>query len=148
MRRVWLWLPSLVYMAAIFQISAQPDPMPAITQVVWDKALHALEYSVLCVLFCRALNGEGLAPLRVALFAMVLTSAYGATDETHQLFVPNRQAGADDWLADSGGAAAGAALFNTVSRRRHPLRRSLPAQSNQPRVLAARAGRPSASTDR
>jgi VanZ family protein len=148
MRRVWLWLPPLLYMTAIFQISAQPDPMPAITHAVWDKALHLIEYTVLSVLFCRALNGEGLAPLRVALFSILLTSTYGATDETHQLFVPDRRAGADDWLADSGGAAAGAALFNTVSRRRHPLRRSPPAQSNQPRVPAARAERPSASIDR
>jgi VanZ family protein len=148
MRRAFLWVPPLVYMAGIFDLSAQPDPLPAVTHLVWDKALHLLEYTVLSLLLCRALHGEGLAVVRAALLAILLTSAYGATDETHQLFVPNRQAGADDWLADTSGGAAGAMLFNTALRRRRPLRRSPPGRSDQQTARAAHAVRPSASADR
>jgi VanZ family protein len=148
MRRVWLWLPPLLYMAVIFQVSSQPNPMPVVTRVVWDKALHVVEYTVLGLLLCRALRGEGLAARRATLISILLTSAYGATDETHQLFVPNRHAGADDWLADTSGATAGAVLFNTISRRRRPPRRSPPDQSGQLRARAARAAHPSAPVDR
>jgi VanZ family protein len=132
MRRAWLWLPPLLYMAVIFYLSSQSKPMPGVTTLVWDKALHFIEYSLLCVLFIRGLLGEGLAALRVAVLAVVLTSAYGASDEVHQSFVPERNAGAEDWLADTTGAAAAAALFSTASRRRRPLRRSPPVQSDRP----------------
>ena len=81
MRRVLLWLPPLLYMAVIFYLSSQPAPLPALTGHVWDKALHFTEYTVLCALLCRALHGEGLATLRVALLGLLLTSAYGASDE-------------------------------------------------------------------
>src|SRR5205823_8519093 len=76
MRRVLLWLPPLLYMAVIFYLSSQPAPLPALTAHVWDKALHFTEYTVLCALLCRALHGEGLATLRVALLGLLLTSAY------------------------------------------------------------------------
>jgi VanZ family protein len=148
MRRAFLWLPPFVYMGVIFALSAQSDPLPAVTRFVWDKALHVLEYTVLGVLLCRALHGEGLPMVRAALLAAALASGYGVTDETHQLFVPDRQAGADDWLADTGGGAAGAMLFNMVSHRRRRLRRSPPARSDQRKARAARAVRPSASADR
>src|SRR5205823_4548415 len=97
MRRVLLWLPPLLYMAVIFYLSSQPAPLPALTGHVWDKALHFTEYTVLCALLCRALHGEGLATLRVALLGLLLTSAYGASDEVHQSFVPERNADIRDW---------------------------------------------------
>ena len=123
MRRAWLWLPPLLYMALIFYLSSQSEPMPAVTTRVWDKALHFIEYGALCVLLCRALHGEGLAALRLAIVAVALTSVYGATDEVHQSFVPERNAGADDWLADTTGGAAAATLFSTALHLRRPLRR-------------------------
>src|SRR5206468_10784215 len=121
MRRALLWLPPLLYMALIFYLSSQSEPMPGLTTRVWDKALHFIEYGTLCILFCRALHGEGFAALRLALVAVVLTSAYGATDEVHQSFVPERNAGADDWPADTTGGAAGATLLSTSFRRLRPI---------------------------
>ena len=117
MRRVILWGPPIVYMAAIFFVSAQSDPMPEVTSHVWDKLLHTTEYGLLAVLFCRALRGEGVAWLGAALAAVLLTSAYGATDEYHQLFVPLRSSDVTDWVADTIGAAAAAAAY-TIARRR------------------------------
>ena len=148
MRRAFLWLPPSLYLAVIFYLSSDPDPLPAVSQLVWDKGLHVIAYLVLSVLFSRALHGEGLAALRVAVFSILLTSAYGATDETHQAFVPNRHAGVGGWLADTCGAVAGAALFSRASRLRRPLRHSPPVRSDQRRARAAHAARPSAPVDR
>ena len=43
-RRLVLWLPPVLYMAAIFHLSAEPNPLPTITEHVWDKILHFVEY--------------------------------------------------------------------------------------------------------
>jgi VanZ family protein len=111
MRRLFLWLPALLYMALIFYSSSQPDPAPALTGVVWDKLLHSGGYAVLGCLFGLALRGEGLPLARTVLLAAALTSAYAASDEWHQAFTPHRLSDIEDWLADSIGGAAGAAGF-------------------------------------
>ena len=57
----------------------------------------------------RALAGgiSGGISLRAAAGAWAIASAYGASDEWHQSFVPGRKPGVDDWLFDthSGGLA-------------------------------------------
>jgi hypothetical protein len=83
-RRAYLWLPPVVYVVAIFQLSSQPDPLPALTASVCDKALHTIEYAGLAALFCRALTGEGLGLLPATALTIVLVSGYGASDEWHQ----------------------------------------------------------------
>ena len=59
-RRVSLWLPPLLYMAAIFHFSSESQPLPMLTEHVWDKLLHTIEYTGLAILLFRALDGEGL----------------------------------------------------------------------------------------
>jgi VanZ family protein len=125
MRRAVLWGPPLAYMALIFYSSSQPDPAPALTSFVWDKALHASGYALLAVLMCRALRGERL-PLRVAVvLAALLTSTYGASDEWHQAFTPMRSPEVRDWAADTVGGVAGAAVyaFTEISTALHQRRR-------------------------
>jgi VanZ family protein len=112
MRRVSLWLPPLVYMIVIFHFSSESNPLPEVTEHVWDKLLHLTEYAGLAFLFCRALTGEGLGWLAAAGAALLLTSVYGASDEWHQAFVPLRSVDVRDWLADTLGAALGAALYS------------------------------------
>ena len=52
----------------------------------------------------------------------MITTAYAATDEMHQLFVPGRSGQVSDVLLDSAGAIAGLALLGgirfLVQRRR------------------------------
>ena len=93
-------------MAAIFYVSALSEPLiPAGT----DKSLHGLAYLGLAIVVVRAVVG-GL-PRRIdvwgATIAMVITVAYAATDEVHQMFVPGRSAEMYDLLADAGGAIVG-----------------------------------------
>jgi VanZ family protein len=46
---------------------------------------------------------------------VILASVYAATDEWHQLFVPQRSADVADWAADVVGAAAGSSLYRLIS---------------------------------
>ena len=117
-RRAALWLPPLVYMGIIYYLSSQSDPVPQVTSVVWDKLLHFVEYGGLATLFARALLGEGLAVPATIVAAVVLTSAYGASDEIHQSTVPQRQADVRDWLVDGVGASVGASITALGMRAR------------------------------
>jgi VanZ family protein len=112
-----VWLPPLLLMAVIFGFSAQSNPMPVVTAHVWDKLLHTCEYGGLAILFARALAGEALSVRSTIMIATLLASLYGATDEYHQRFVPERSADAADWAADTIGAAVGAVAYVLASRR-------------------------------
>jgi VanZ family protein len=103
-----LWVPVAAYMALIFALSAQPDP-PLPSQVS-DKQGHSLGYMGLTVVVGRALAGGTAsgATLGVASGAWAIATAYAASDEWHQSFVPGRSADPRDWLADAAGALAGA----------------------------------------
>lgn len=97
----------MVYMAAIFYVSAQSDP--PLPPGVPDKDLHALAYFGLAILVLLALAGR--LPSRVtrtlAIVTMLIVVGYGATDEVHQRFVPGRTADVLDLAADAvGGAVA------------------------------------------
>ena len=110
-RRGWRWLPPVIYMLLIFCLSSQSDPIPELTARVWDKLLHTGAYAALGLLWCRALRGEGLGWVAAVTVALVATSAYGASDEWHQSFVPLRNSDIHDWFADTFGGAAGAAAY-------------------------------------
>ena len=108
-RALWLWTPVLVYMAVIFYVqSLSAPPLPPGLN---DKVSHLLGYAGLGLVAARACAG-GLGrrvSLASALTAVALTSAYGITDEVHQLFVPLRAVELLDWYADTAGALAGTA---------------------------------------
>jgi VanZ family protein len=94
-------------MTLIFVVSAQSAvPVP---RDVSDKSLHFLAYMMLGVLVFRALSGGWPARMtrRSALGAMLITVAYGASDEVHQMFVPGRSSELADLYADAAGAAVG-----------------------------------------
>ncbi len=133
-RRLSLWLPPILYMAAIFEFSADPQPLPQVTAVVWDKLLHFAEYGGLAFLFYRAFHGEGVAWVGALVLAVIATSLYGASDEWHQSFVPLRDSDIHDWYADTVGASLGAAFYaiNTLVRRRRRLPPTQPGRSNRP----------------
>lgn len=108
MRLASLWVPVVLYMAAIFYIqslSSPPSP-PGVN----DKVEHLVGYGLLGLLAARATAG-GLGnrlSLAAALLAVALTSGYGITDEFHQGFVPQRTRDVLDWYADTVGGLLGA----------------------------------------
>jgi len=64
------------------------------------------------------LTRAGMATSSAGIWAVVLGSAYGLTDEIHQAFVPGRSADPRDWVADTAGAVLGALLAVAYLRRR------------------------------
>ena len=81
--------------------------------VPWDKAAHFIAFLAGGVLMAMALRySTAWSWKRIALLSAVTISLFGATDEYHQTFTPNRS-GADvsDWIADALGACTGAALM-------------------------------------
>jgi VanZ family protein len=116
--RLALWLLVLAYLAAIFYLSSQPNPLPILTSALSDKALHALEYGGLGFLLALALRAMGMGLWRSAAVALAAASLYGASDEIHQGLVPHRDASVRDWIADTAGAALGAAGAAALLRRR------------------------------
>jgi VanZ family protein len=120
-RRATAWtIAALGYAALIFWLSAQPHPLPWIPRglLASDKLVHALEYALLGALAALALGARGVRPGRALLLAAVLASAYGASDEIHQSFVPGREADVADWAADTVGAILGAGTAAAALRRR------------------------------
>jgi VanZ family protein len=114
--RPWvLWGPVVLYALLIFHFSAESNPLPGLTSLVWDKALHTTEYAGFALLICRALRGEGLRWWRSVTLAVILAGVYAATDEWHQFFVPQRDADVADWAADVIGAAAGSSLYRLIN---------------------------------
>ena len=77
---------------------------------------HFCEYGVFGALLCNALRCH--MPLRrAAVLAVACASAYGVTDEIHQLFVPDRMCDPLDWLVDTVGALAGSCLARLAAGR-------------------------------
>jgi len=111
LRRASLWLPPLLYAVAIFHFSSQSEPLPELTAHVWDKLLHAVEYTGLGLLVFRALTGEQLGVWSAALLTILIVSAFGASDEWHQAYVPLRTADVQDWLVDTLGAGLGVIAY-------------------------------------
>jgi VanZ family protein len=103
--RVNLWLPVVLWAGLIFTLSAVPSLDTGLG--TWDLAVrklaHLAEYAVLGGLLQRALGRQPLA--------LLLGSAYAATDEIHQTFVAGRQGSPLDWLLDTAGVAAGVLLY-------------------------------------
>jgi VanZ family protein len=65
---------------------------------------------VLALLYLWALAGTQRGWLVMACTAIVLTAAYAATDEIHQIFTPGRVPDVADWLADTIGGFVAVAI--------------------------------------
>ncbi|MCA1585466.1 MAG: VanZ family protein [Acidobacteria bacterium] len=107
-RALFLWLPVVAYMAAIFYLSSLSFP-PA-PQEVSDKTLHVAAYGGLALVALRALAGgrwTGVT-LGTLIGCWAIGTAYGLTDEWHQRFIEGRSPELADVSADALGAAIGA----------------------------------------
>jgi hypothetical protein len=110
-RTAWIW--PVAWAGVIFAASSRAQVVDVNLSGL-DKLVHLLVYGLLGVLCCRL----GRSP-RSAVLAVLVVSAYGATDEWHQSFVPSRSAEAADWVADTLGAALAVAGYTGSPRLRH-----------------------------
>lgn len=96
------------WLAAIFIESSFPASVyPEVHIIGADKLVHIGVYGLLAFLCYLSLIHQEKVPffkLYPLIITVVLCSIYGASDEIHQYFVPNRDAEVWDWLADIAGA--------------------------------------------
>ncbi len=112
------WLPVLVYLVLIFVLSSSSKPVFAETEIpFFDKFLHTIEYAVLGFLLIRGLKNSRLwlSNGYFILFAVVLATLYGISDEFHQHFVPNRNASLGDVFFDCIGSVIGSVVYRRKS---------------------------------
>lgn len=110
-----------LYAGGIFAVSSLSHP-PMISS--WelphlDKLYHILVYGGLTFVLIRALRLSYVTrpPTALVLGAAVLAIGYGALDEFHQAFTPNRTMSVYDLLADTTGASMVAIVWLSVQRR-------------------------------
>ncbi len=127
MSRRGAWLPVAGWCLLIFALSAFPLRVDAGALPGGDKAAHVGEYAVLGFLLARALRATrpGLGGGAIVAGAVLLGALYGATDEFHQTFVPERSASLGDLAADAAGSFLGA-LARAVTSRASPAPPSTP----------------------
>jgi len=108
------------WVATIYYFSSLTGPeIEQFGITLWDKGEHFVAFAAGGVSLSLALRWTVPWPWKkLARFAIVVLVIYGALDEFHQLFTPNRS-GADplDWLADALGALAGVMLFIFIYAR-------------------------------
>jgi VanZ family protein len=113
----WLWpltIAALIFLASTRSHVAGPAVKGS------DKVAHFSVYGLLGTLIVRSGRGQ-----RAAIVALLLTSAYGASDEWHQSFTPGRSVEFGDWLADTLGGALAIGLYTFWPRYRAVLERPL-----------------------
>ena len=112
------WLPPLAWAALILILTSIPGSrLPALPLSNFDKVVHLTIYGVLGWLAARAwLSGS--RGVTMALVAIALVSYFGAIDEWHQQFIPQRSMDFLDWAADTAGATIGVGLAFAGSRRK------------------------------
>ncbi len=104
----WYQGPMIVWAVALFAQSSIPGGnFPGFGIFKYDKVFHAVFYIVLAWATHRALVWQTRFPFFARhhyLFTFIVVAIYGATDEVHQYFVPQRSASLFDWFADCLGA--------------------------------------------
>ena len=110
----------MLFCIAIFVQSSFPSiELPETDFELSDKLLHIVVYLVLFFLFFYSLNNQNKnIKLRehALFFSLLFTIIYGASDEIHQYFVPNRDSDFFDWLADAAGAFLGLLIFLAATK--------------------------------
>lgn len=114
------WGSVIGYCLCIFLLSAQsfvsvPDTVPSA-----DKGAHAILYAGLGWLWARAVQGSWPTQTSgmILVSSLIFTALYGASDEWHQFYVPERMADVWDVVADTIGGTLGAIGYVVWQRMR------------------------------
>ncbi len=114
--RVITVLVVLGILSGLFVLGAQPFAV-GLVPAPWDKLAHGGVFAVLAVAIGLA---SGLRGWRMALLAFGGAMLVGGLDEWHQVYLPGRQSGWGDLVADAAGGLLGA--FLVIASQRAPRR--------------------------
>jgi len=116
-------------MAIIFIQSSLPAlTLPKVELISADKIAHMGVYgllAILCYISLIHISQRNTFYYRALSWSMVITSLYGASDEFHQYFVPNRSSEIQDWLADFAGALVAVLIIKYFLQRKFKLFRKV-----------------------
>lgn len=106
-RQLYAWLPVILWAGLIFRFSSGTIPLASV--VYWQdfavkKSGHVILFGILAVLIYRGLRMEKVDRKRAAIWAVVLATLYGITDEYHQMFTSGRTSRIRDVFIDSLGS--------------------------------------------
>jgi len=108
------WILVVLWGGIIFYLSSKP--LTDYPQLVPDYVAHLFEYSVLALLLWRALHYDRQTSFSLSILVIALTSFYGLTDETHQIFVPTRTFSPIDLAVDTLAAILITLILLTLSK--------------------------------
>lgn len=102
------WLPALLWMGAIFLVSAQPTvpSVPGRWDLILKKLMHFAAYGVLTYLYMRAMRESVSTDAPIRIISAGLALLYALSDEYHQTFVPGRNGTLVDVGIDAVGVGA------------------------------------------
>ena len=88
-------LPVVLWAFIIFKFSS--GVVPQVSSLYWPnfafmKSAHAFFFGIFAILLYRSLRSEGISGKKAAVWAVVITILYGASDELHQFFTQGREA--------------------------------------------------------
>ena len=117
MKLLKYWLPPILWGLIIFSFSSLQ--VGSSNEIYWKdfvikKTAHIVEYSILAVLLYRAMIGSDIEKKKAIIFAILIVSLYGFTDEFHQSFTPGREPRIRDGIIDTIGGALGVLTFSKV----------------------------------
>ena len=99
--------PFLAWLLIIFIQSSFPAvELPKVEFFSADKIVHMGVFGLLaalCFISLIHIKKQNLFTGSAYLWSAIITILYGASDEIHQYFVPNRSSELQDWLADIAG---------------------------------------------
>lgn len=107
-KKICAWLPVFLWAALIFHLSS--GTIPIASKIYWQdfavkKTGHVLLFGALSILIYRALRIEKVEKKHAAIWAVLLATFYGGTDEFHQMFTQGRESRLRDVFIDGIGAA-------------------------------------------
>lgn len=117
-RFILLWGPVFLFAMFIFIMSSISSSEGNDIFPHFDKVAHFLVYGAFALLIFRGVTRTTGSNnfLLIAIFTVIVTVAYGLSDEFHQSFVPTRDSDVKDIAADGIGAMA--AMTIVYIRRR------------------------------
>ncbi|MDR3667865.1 MAG: VanZ family protein [Ignavibacteriaceae bacterium] len=115
-KKYLVYLPLILYWILILTLTSLPGAdVPNVH--ISDKIEHLLAYGGLGFLLnlsLRIQNKISILKKYSALFTILIVSTYGALDELHQLFIPDRSCDILDWTADTMGVIIGVLLMSML----------------------------------
>ena len=94
---VLAWMVLETFWSSQSNLPIDHPPVSTVLFGLQHRVAHLVAFGVLALLARWAFEGFP----RARLLAILLTSAFGATDELHQIFTPRRHPGVDDWAVDT-----------------------------------------------